>query len=407
MADYETALRTVTYHNTSEDPNSTLRTVEFIVNDGSLDSVATTRDVQVVNVNDLPNSNNVSTTGNEDANQIWIVLQGGDVDGTITQYRLTSLPANGTLYRDAGMSLLAATGVNYAAAGQQLNLYFRPTPNWNGTTTFQFVAIDNDGGVDPTPATATLFVLPVNDGPAIINNTLTLTEGDTIILGSGNISAGDIDNTPAELTYTVTGVGGGRFTWTGGGATITTFTQADIDAGNVQFEHDGNDGPAGWDLTVSDGPLTDGPYAAIINFNPSNDAPSQDSIVSTTINEGDDLTLDAGTWSDPDGGTLQYYWDVNGNGSYLEMGEPSGDVVTIPWSTLQSLGIIDEGFYTLNVQVNDGNGGFTVGVMYVTINNTPPSANNDSGAGYVTTKTPHSCCRTSSPTTASRPGATR
>ena len=38
IADYETALRSVTYFNTSDDPSDATRTISFSVNDGALDS---------------------------------------------------------------------------------------------------------------------------------------------------------------------------------------------------------------------------------------------------------------------------------------------------------------------------------------------------------------------------------
>ena len=57
LADYRTALRSVTYSNSSEDPSTAARTVSFQVDDGSgvnnLSNVATS-DVTVTPVNDAP-----------------------------------------------------------------------------------------------------------------------------------------------------------------------------------------------------------------------------------------------------------------------------------------------------------------------------------------------------------------
>ena len=53
--------------------------------------------------------------------------------------------------------------------------------------------------------TATLTVTAQNDDPVLGNNTgLTLNEGATAGIGTALLEVTDIDNTPAELTYTVT-----------------------------------------------------------------------------------------------------------------------------------------------------------------------------------------------------------
>ncbi|HIE98524.1 MAG: hypothetical protein ABGZ23_21500 [Fuerstiella sp.] len=54
VAEYQTALASVTYFNNSDDPDATDRTVSFQVNDGELDSVVATSTVTVEAVNDAP-----------------------------------------------------------------------------------------------------------------------------------------------------------------------------------------------------------------------------------------------------------------------------------------------------------------------------------------------------------------
>ena len=53
VADYQAALRSVTYRNTSENPSSATRTVRFSVSDGT-DSASATKSVAVLQVNDVP-----------------------------------------------------------------------------------------------------------------------------------------------------------------------------------------------------------------------------------------------------------------------------------------------------------------------------------------------------------------
>ena len=54
LADYEAAIHSVTYSNTSENPSTATRTVEITVNDGGIDSNAMSRDIDVLRVNDAP-----------------------------------------------------------------------------------------------------------------------------------------------------------------------------------------------------------------------------------------------------------------------------------------------------------------------------------------------------------------
>ena len=54
LANYIAALRTVTYRNTSTNPNVANRTVSFVVNDGDLNSLAKTRTIKIIPVNHAP-----------------------------------------------------------------------------------------------------------------------------------------------------------------------------------------------------------------------------------------------------------------------------------------------------------------------------------------------------------------
>ena len=127
VADYQTALRSVSYRNLSEAPSILVRTVAFSVGDGSSSSAAATRWVQVVSVEDAPTTADAVASGSEDAASISITLGGSDVDGTVDRFRLIDLPANGTLYLDAGLTTQATVGTDLAATAQALTLYFVPT----------------------------------------------------------------------------------------------------------------------------------------------------------------------------------------------------------------------------------------------------------------------------------------
>ncbi|MFR9721647.1 hypothetical protein ACL00X_20060, partial [Aeromonas diversa] len=60
LAQWQAALRAVTYDNSSGTPNTSTRTVNFVVNDGTDASSAATQNVSVAAANDAPQ---VTTTG--------------------------------------------------------------------------------------------------------------------------------------------------------------------------------------------------------------------------------------------------------------------------------------------------------------------------------------------------------
>jgi len=110
----------------------------------------------------------------------------------------------------------------------------------------------------------------------------------------------------------------------------------------------------------------------------SNTAPTADAGGPYAISEGDPLTLDASVSVDPSSAdTLSYAWDLDDDGFH---DDATGSNPTIPWATLVSLGIDDDGTYTLEVQVTDDDGGWSTDTVLLTISNTAPTA--DAGGPY-------------------------
>jgi hypothetical protein len=115
------------------------------------------------------------------------------------------------------------------------------------------------------------------------NNSLTVSEGATVTLTAVDLGATDVDDPDPSLTFTVSSVASGQFELSS--VPTTSFSQADVTAGNVSFVHDGSENPPAYDVTVSDGALSDGPNAATITFNPVNDEPSLALLGDQTVNE--------------------------------------------------------------------------------------------------------------------------
>jgi gliding motility-associated-like protein len=149
LAQYDQALRSVTYQNSSEDPSETTRTVQFIINDGTENSLPFQRDINVIAVNDRPV---IAGTSGATA-YLWInpviinnTMSVSDVDDTqIVSARIAianNLVANEDfLYfinqngitgsYDAATGILNLTGAgsfaNYAAALNSIEFEYLPS----------------------------------------------------------------------------------------------------------------------------------------------------------------------------------------------------------------------------------------------------------------------------------------
>ncbi|WP_437883338.1 retention module-containing protein [Pseudomonas sp. LRF_L74] len=132
----------------------------YTVNDGTT-QVEGRVSLGVTPLNDAPKAENVSASGSEDpAQRIQVTLAGSDVDGSVSGYRIESLPAHGTLYANASGGVALLVGATVSGP-----VYFVPDADWNGNTGFQFKAIDDQGAISDNTATASIHIDAVNDAP--------------------------------------------------------------------------------------------------------------------------------------------------------------------------------------------------------------------------------------------------
>jgi hypothetical protein len=123
--------------------------------------------------------------------------------------------------------------------------------------------------------TIAITVVPSNDAPILVTNSLAIAQGGTVTLGASELSANDVDGPAASVVYQVSGVQGGQFERvTAPGVPISSFTQAEVDGGEIRFVHDGTTTPAAYQVAVSDGVSTTAPAAASVSFTPAASRPS-------------------------------------------------------------------------------------------------------------------------------------
>ncbi|MGB6187896.1 MAG: type I secretion C-terminal target domain-containing protein, partial [Aeromonas molluscorum] len=222
-------------------PNGKSLTVTAIQTDPAGNTSLPDSDTAMI-LNEAPETADKQASGLEDAASIAIpALSGSDIDGSVVSFTINSLPINGILLLD-GTPVAANQSVLIADAGK---LTFVPSADWNGDTSFSYVAVDNEGLADATPATVTIKVEAVNDLPTlgISNGAIVSEEGlpNGIIDTNGNpdttdaksmsgtISVGDVDSStltvslggPAGLTSGGSEV---KWSWNEGSKTLVGYT---------------------------------------------------------------------------------------------------------------------------------------------------------------------------------------
>nr|WP_256203849.1 Ig-like domain-containing protein [Pseudomonas sp. ARP3] len=171
-ADFVKVVEAITFQSPGDNPVGTDRTVTIDVTDvggGNLDreppqTGSATGKVTIDLFNDAPIASADNTTADED-HTAKIVLDGKDVDGSISSFVITTLPENGKLYSDATLQTELKIGDSVpAGADGKAAVYFAPTGDWSGKTELTFTAVDN-GGKSSAVTTADITIAPVTDAP--------------------------------------------------------------------------------------------------------------------------------------------------------------------------------------------------------------------------------------------------
>lgn len=294
-ANYQTALQSVTYTNTSATPNTSTRTISFLVNDGAIDSNATTRNITITATNNAPvitQGASSSVTMSEDASPTAFSLTLGATD---TENNTLTWSVSGAASH--GSASVSGTGNSKAIS-------YTPVANYNGTDSFLVQVSDGLGGIDTITINVTISA--VNDLPII-------TEGATI---SKTI---DEDSSPTAFTQTLnaTDIDGNTLTWSistpaSHGAAAISGTGA---SKSLSYEPTTNyNGTDSFVVTVSDGNSGTDTITINVTISPRNDPPKvtvlpviTQPVEPTRVDHT--LGVTSGTWNDGDDlvpGTIGY-----------------------------------------------------------------------------------------------------
>ena len=321
LANWQAALRSVTYENASDAPAAVYREVEFVVSDGTIASAPVARAIDVAAVNDAPALAGVESTdlaytegdGNvplsagitaTDADSPTLAsatlrITAGHVPGEDSLALPGSIPAGvvGTWIQGTGTLTLSgpATLAEYTTMLRGVvyrNLGENPAA---GARTVTITL--NDGVTDSAPVTRQVVVAPANDPPvlsAIEAGVLAITEGDAAVPLTATLTVADVDS--ATLAGAVVSFGAGyragedvlRFSdtltiasvWNPGAGTLTlagvdTVAAYEAALRAVRYEN-ASQNPAATRtvaFVVDDGVATSAPVARTVDVAPVNQAP--------------------------------------------------------------------------------------------------------------------------------------
>ncbi len=375
-AQYQTALRSVTYNNSNTtSPSTSNRIVSFQVNDGGSSnnlSNTVTRTISIALLNKAPvNSVPGPQSTNEDnslvfssANSNRISISDADAgSGTLT---VTLTITNG-LFAENSASTRTLSGTVASLNSALTTLTYVPTANFFGTSTLTIVTNDNGntgaGGAKTDTDTVSITVNSVNDNPTANNDSATVAEdsGATSINVLGNDSIAP--DTGETLTVTaVTQPANGSVTFS---SSAVIFTPAANFNGTTSFTY-----------TISDG--NGGTATATVN------------VTVTPVNDNPTANNDSATVAEDSGATVI---NVLGNDSSAP---DTGETLTVTSVTQPTAGtggvtltsgvvrftpaLNFNGTTTFTYTISDGNGGTATATVTMTVTpvNDNPTANTDS-----------------------------
>jgi VCBS repeat-containing protein len=268
LMQWREALRTVTYLNTSENPNTLERTVTWVVNDGLSNSAAVTKALSVTAVNDVPTDIALSASSlaeNNAANAIVGTLTATDVDaGSTHTFELVSGTGStdNAAFNVSGNALRLTGSANFEAKGSY-SVRIRATDN--GSLTFE--------------KTFVITVTDVNEAPTItaIADQATLEDTST---GAIAFTVGDAETAVGSLTVTATssnlGVVAANGIALGGSGANRTITLTPV--ANAS-------GPSTITVTVTDGGGSTATRSFVLTVTAVNDVPTISAIVDQTTLE--------------------------------------------------------------------------------------------------------------------------
>ncbi len=292
MAQWQNALRAITYSSSSDNPtvNSSNRTLTWQAADSTASGNSVTSTIAITALNDPPlltstdeityiedtpgekhalaASPNINLTDGDDntLSRATVTISAGKSANDLLDFSNNNTTNFGNIESayDANTGILSLTSLNNSATVAQWQNALRavtfsnssddPTATSNSRTlTWQAADTTENSNSISTLITIT----PVNDAPTLsTNQTITILDGSTVTIVESQLRATDLDDEDTGLTYTLTSTpANGTLRLDGVTLDIDgTFTQGDIDLGLLSYHHSGT-GTASdtFDFALTDG----------------------------------------------------------------------------------------------------------------------------------------------------------
>jgi len=225
-------------------------TLDVIANDGTVDSNTQTVTVNILDENDAPVLPPTAPLS------VGELANDGTAVGTINAATDEDVPADTITY-----SIDGGTGAGLFQIDNNGNITVEGNNNFNfesAVTSYTLDITANDGNLDSNTETITVNITDENDAPTLAtSNPADILEAGSFVIDNTILNGADEDaaDSPADITYTVDSTLNGQVEFIASpGASITSFTQGDVDNNLVQFVHDGTETiTAGFDVTLADG----------------------------------------------------------------------------------------------------------------------------------------------------------
>ena len=248
--------------NIAPDNDSPINSVPATISAGE----ESTTNVSGISISDVDAGSGIFTT--------QLQVTNGTLNVTLVGGTSISAGSNGT-------SVLTVSGNTADINATLATLTYRGNLNVTGPAADSLTVTTDDGGNFGGAArqdvdSITINISNVNDEQTVsTNNTLSINEGHTgVVISRSLLETTDVDNSPAELIYTVnTTPSAGTLRL--GGAHLSvggTFTQQDINNGLLTWDHDDSEVfTDGFDFTVDDSVGTTSTSTFVVNIIPVND----------------------------------------------------------------------------------------------------------------------------------------
>jgi len=305
-------------------------TINYTISDGNEGIASAIVSVTVVAANDPPIALNDTVIVNEDSsnNIIDVLSNDSDPDGdTLAVINATS--SNGSVSVNPDSSL------NYS-----------PNEDFNGTDTITYTISDGNGGI--ATATVTVNVIPANDPPVAVDDTITVDENSNS--NTINVLANDSDPENDELTVS--------------GATASNGTVTINTDGSLSYTPDNNfNGTDTITYTISDGNGGIASAQVYITVEPTPEVENHPPIAlndELTVYNNNSVEIDVlANDSDPDGHAISLqiattpFGTIEISGDTLNYTPPEGfsGVVTINYSIIDELGAVATATVTVTIDV--------------------------------------------------------